>query len=228
MASLRDVPWYWLSVGVLAALVLTAACSDDDGDSSTSTSTPTTSRTATSGDGGSGGDSPGGGTPSAAVRMALDQDIGSEAAESDIQPIDIDVHPDGEGLPDGSGTVSRGADVYAARCAACHGQDGRNPTVGPQLVSEPGPWQPGMPKTIGSYWPYATTLYDYIHRAMPFNEPGSLSADEVYAVVAWLLNQNQIVPDDAEMNRDTLPAVEMPNRDNFEACWPDACRPDVE
>lgn len=230
MASPARSTLYWLAVGLLAAVVVGAACSDDNGNSDASTSTPSSTRSTPSGAGsGSGGVSATpAGTASAAVRLALDQGIGAPARDEDVRPLDIDVLPDGTGLPQGSGTVARGAEVYAARCAACHGVDGRNPSVGPLLVSDPGPWKPGMPKTIGSYWPYATTVFDYIRRAMPLNEPGSLSADDVYAVVAWLLHQNQIVPDNAEMNRDTLPDVEMPNRDGFVPCWPDACRPDVQ
>lgn len=222
MAWLRSISWYWLTVLTVASAVIAVACTggDDDNDSAGRAAT----RAATQADG-SAAPQP---TQSEAVGLALDQGIGSEASEGDIQPLDIDVKPDGEGLPPGRGTVSQGAELFAARCAACHGTTGRNPTVGPQLVTDPGPWRPGTPKTVGSYWPYATTVYDYIRRAMPLNAPGSLTSDEVYAVVAWLLNQHEIIPADAEMNQDTLPEVQMPNRDNFTPCWPDACRPDVE
>lgn len=216
--------WYWVIVLGIAAIVLGVACTGGDDDGPASTSSGTTSASPQAGTQEPRSEA----TLSAADRLALDQGIGREATDDDITPIDIDVKPDGEGLPDGSGSAMEGAEIYAARCAACHGDTGRNPTIGPQLVTDPGPWQPGEPKTVGSYWPYATTVYSYIQRAMPLNEPGSLTADEVYAVVAWLLNQHEIIPDDAEMNRDTLPAVEMPNRDNFTPCWPDPCRPDVE
>ena len=107
------------------------------------------------------------------------------------------------------------------------GKPGRTAGIGPQLVSEPGPWKPGTPKTIGSYWPYSTTVYDYIRRAMPFNAPGSLTNDQVYAVTAWLLAQNHVIDASQEMNAQTLPQVKMPNRDNFIQCWPNACRPDI-
>lgn len=154
-------------------------------------------------------------------------EIGSAAVDDRIAALDIDVRPGGEGLPEGSGTAEEGAEVYARNCARCHGANGTEGGVGPVLVSEPGPWQPGMPVTIGTYWPYAETVFDYVRRAMPFDNPGSLTDEEVYAVVAWLLSENQIVESDAEMNAETLPQVEMPNRDSFFSCWPQECRPDI-
>jgi cytochrome c len=166
-------------------------------------------------------------TPDAGVQLVLDSKIGVAAVDRDIRPLDIDVSPSGAGLPGGHGTVPQGQSLFASLCAGCHGADGRTAGVGPQLVSEPGPWKPGMPQTIGSYWPYATTVFDYVRRAMPFNAPGSLTDEQVYALTAWLLNQNKIVDGDAEMNRETLPAVKMPNRDSFFACWPQECQPDV-
>lgn len=153
--------------------------------------------------------------------------FGSAATEADIANVDIDVAPDGAGLPDGKGTPADGENVYASKCASCHGATGREGGIGPALVSEPGPYTPGAPRTIGSYWPHATTLYDYIYQAMPFDRPGSLQPDEVYAVVAYLLNQNQIIGDTDEMNATTLPQVQMPNRNQFKACWPEECQPDV-
>lgn len=153
--------------------------------------------------------------------------FGTPASDEAIAEVDIDIPPDGSGLPDGSGTPSEGEEVYANECAACHGETGREGGIGGVLVSEPGPYETGMPRTIGSYWPYATTLYDYTNRAMPFDEPGSLEPDQIYAVVAYLLHENQIIAEDEEMNADTLPQVEMPNRESFFPCWPDTCRPDV-
>lgn len=150
--------------------------------------------------------------------------FGQEAGEDVVSAIDIDIPPSGAGLPDGSGTPGEGEEVYAAECAACHGETGREGGLGPVLVSEPGPWQEGMPRTIGSYWPYATTVYDYINRAMPFDEPGTLDPDEVYAVTAYLLWQNQIIGENDDMNAETLPTVEMPNQPNFFPCWPEECR----
>lgn len=117
--------------------------------------------------------------------------FGKPATDAEITKENIDVAPDGAGLPAGKGTPSDGAKVYASKCASCHGATGREEGIGPALVSEPGPYKIGTPRTIGSYWPYATTLYDYIYRAMPFNQPGSLQPDEMYAVIAYLLNQNK-------------------------------------
>ncbi|HKR79066.1 MAG TPA: cytochrome c [Nitrospira sp.] len=151
------------------------------------------------------------------------RDLGHEAAVEEITLWNIDIGPNGEGLPPGRGTVPQGATIYAAKCAKCHGPSG---TEGPmdRLVGGRQTLATASPlKTVGSYWPYATTLYDYIHRAMPFDAPQSLTAEEVYAVTAWLLHQNGIVAEDAVMDARTLPAVEMPNRHGF---VPDP-RPDV-
>jgi len=149
--------------------------------------------------------------------------LGQPATAEEIRPWNIDVNPEGEGLPPGRGTVPQGASVYAARCAKCHGPSG---TEGPmdRLVGGRQTLSSALPiKTVGSYWPYATTLYDYIHRAMPFDDPQSLTADDLYAVTAWLLHQNGIIAEDAVMDATTLPAVQMPNRHGF---VPDP-RPDV-
>ena len=146
--------------------------------------------------------------------------IGRPATAEEIAVWDIDVMPDGTGLPSGSGTVAAGASLYAVQCAACHGATG---TEGPndRLVGR----NPEddfafarnrrLHKTIGSYWPYATTLYDYIYRAMPQTTPGSLTPDEVYSLVAYLLWRNDIVAEDVVMDAATLPAVVMPARDRF-------------
>ena len=127
---------------------------------------------------------------------------------------DIDVKPDGEGLPPGSGSVAEGRVVYEVHCIACHGATG---TEGPNdRLVDAEQWD-AVPRTrtIGNYWPYATTLYDYIRKAMPQLTPGILSEDEVYAVIAYLLHLNEIVPEDAVMDAETLPAVVMPARDKF-------------
>ena len=149
--------------------------------------------------------------------------FGRLASETDIKAWDIDINPNGMGLPLGRGTVQQGAAIYAIKCAACHGPTG---TEGPKdrLVGGQGSLATDHPaKTIGSYWPYATTLYDYINRAMPLNAPQSLTPDDVYAIVAWLLHQNGIVPADMVIDAQTLPAVKMPNRAGFVA----DPRPDV-
>jgi cytochrome c len=149
--------------------------------------------------------------------------IGRPATEEEMRAWNIDVSPTGEGLPPGRGTAKQGAQIFAAKCAACHGLTG---TEGPKdrLVGGHNSLRTPKPvRTIGSYWPYATTLYDYIHRAMPFNAPQSLSPDETYSVIAWLLFQNHIIAEDAVIDAQTLPKVQMPNRNGF---VPDP-RPDV-
>lgn len=146
--------------------------------------------------------------------------FGRAPTEEEIRALDIDVMPDGTGLPEGEGTVAEGEEIYYRMCAACHGVTG---TEGPddRLVGrEPREGFPfgdtrGLTKTIGNYWPYATTLYDYTYRAMPFDAPGTLEPDEVYALVAFVLFKNEIVGEDAVMNRETLPRVQMPARDRF-------------
>lgn len=149
--------------------------------------------------------------------------LGRPATDEEIRAWNIDVSPTGEGLPPGQGTVTQGAQVYAGKCAACHGPTGvegpKDKLVGGQnTLTTPKPV-----RTIGSYWPYATTLYDYIHRAMPFNAPQSLTSDETYSVIAWLLFQNKVIAEDAVIDAQTLPKVQMPNRNGF---IPDP-RPDV-
>ncbi len=124
------------------------------------------------------------------------------------------VSVDGSGLPAGSGTVVEGKSVYGKHCAACHGIDGQLP--GNQLAGGVGSLASNRPvKTVGSYWPYATTLYDYIARAMPYNQEKMLSADETYAVTAYVLRLNNILDDEATLDEIILPRVRMPNRDGF-------------
>jgi cytochrome c len=111
--------------------------------------------------------------------------------------------------------VATGGQIFAAKCAACHGAKGEG-VIGDRLIGGRGTLTSANPlRTVGSYWPYATTLFDYIRRAMPYNAPQSLSADEVYALSAWILNQNGIVPDDARLDAHSLAAIRMPNRDGF-------------
>jgi cytochrome c len=144
-------------------------------------------------------------------------EIGTPLTEQDLAAWNIDVAPDGRGLPAGSGDVATGAHVFAAKCAACHGAQGQG-GLGDALVGGQGTLASAKPKrTVGSYWPYATTLFDYIRRAMPYNAPESLSADEVYAVSAFLLNQNGIVPPNTRLDAASLPRVVMPNRGGFVA-----------
>jgi mono/diheme cytochrome c family protein len=143
--------------------------------------------------------------------------IGSPLTPDALKPFDIDVRPDGAGLPPGRGTVQEGETVFAQSCAACHGARGEHP-ISPSIRLTGGKGTlatPNAVQTVGSYWPYATTLYDYIHRAMPFNAPQSLTPDQVYAVTAYVLHLNGIVPADATMDAKTLPKVAMPNKDGF-------------
>jgi len=141
-------------------------------------------------------------------RPATPQELGAE---------DIDVRADGAGLPPGQGSVEQGAALFASTCAACHGERGEKPVIPAlRLVGGRGTLAtPGAVQTVGSYWPYATTLFDYIRRAMPFEAPESLTADQVYAVTAYLLHLNGIVPDGAVLDAATLPNVQMPNRNGF-------------
>ncbi len=127
----------------------------------------------------------------------------------------LNVFPDGRGLPPGRGTVADGARLFAQHCAGCHGRDGRGGSAD-ELTGATRPLTSvDADKTIGSYWPYATTLFDFIRRAKPMNAPGTLEADEVYSLCAWLLHANSIVPADAVIDAHSLPAIRMPNRDGF-------------
>lgn len=140
--------------------------------------------------------------------------FGVEASAARVAAWDIDIRPDGAGLPPGSGSVAQGREVYNTYCVACHGPTG---TEGPndRLVdAEQWDVNPGS-RAIGNYWPYATTLYDYIRKAMPQLTPGILTDQQVYAVIAYLLYMNEIVPEDAVMDAQALPAIVMPARDKF-------------
>jgi S-disulfanyl-L-cysteine oxidoreductase SoxD len=146
---------------------------------------------------------------------ATDYEIGHPISATALAKWNIEVSPDGRGLPEGAGDVATGRQIFEAKCSACHGAKGEG-GVGDRLVGGVGSLTSAQPvKTVGSYWPYATTLFDYIHRAMPYNAPQSLSANEVYAVCAFLLNANGIVPDGTRLDAKTLPKVKMPNRDGF-------------
>lgn len=152
--------------------------------------------------------------------------FGAPASAEDIAAVDIDAMPDGRGLPPGEGGYEEGEQVYMTQCAACHGQDlgGVAATGGAALVGGRGTLASGKPKkTVESYWPYASTLFDFTKRAMPFHTPGSLTDDQIYAVSAYILAEGNIIGKDKVMNAETLPAVVMPNHDGF---IPDP-RPDV-
>ncbi|MFW2404439.1 MAG: c-type cytochrome [Gammaproteobacteria bacterium] len=133
--------------------------------------------------------------------------IGRPASGEDIARWDIDIGPDGAGLPNGNGTARGGEAIYVDKCAACHGIDGK---LGRDKLAGEDKY-----RTVGNHWPYATTLFDYIRRAMPSPEPGSLSDDEVYALTAYVLYLNDIVAIDDDVTRDTLPDIDMPARKHF-------------
>jgi mono/diheme cytochrome c family protein len=153
---------------------------------------------------------------SAAALAEQGPNLGKPISQEDLAPWDISIGPDGAGLPPGSGTVKDGEAVFMAKCQACHGAKGAG---GPndRLAGGRGTLAGEQPavKTVGSYWPYATTLFDYVRRAMPLNESKSLTNNEVYAVVAYVLNLNGIIPESDTMNAETLPKVTMPNRNGF-------------
>jgi mono/diheme cytochrome c family protein len=146
--------------------------------------------------------------------------IGREVNSSEIALWDTDIKPSGEGLPEGSGIAAQGEQIYNRACAACHGQQGQggpfNALVG-RLAEEDFPFatDPTAKKTLGNYWPYATTIFDYIKRAMPLDRPGSLTNDETYALVAYLLFENELLSKDTVLNSDNLAAIKMPAHDRF-------------
>ncbi len=151
--------------------------------------------------------------------------LGRPAAAADFTKHEYLVDPNGTGLPKGHGTAQEGRTIYSQSCAACHGLHGEGTNEYPPLVDGRATLKSDKPlPTVGSYWPYATTVWDYINRAMPYPNPGTLKPDEIYAVTAYLLAMNGIVPENFELNERTLPQVKMPNRGGF---IPDP-RPDVK
>jgi cytochrome c len=154
--------------------------------------------------------------PITTATAADEPHFGKPVTAADIAAWDISIGPDGAGLPPGKGTVQQGETVYAAKCRACHGEKGAG-SPNDRLVGGAGTIAPDKApvKTVGSYWPYATTLFDYIRRAMPLPQSKSLESDEVYALAAYILAQNKIVGEDDVMDARTLPQVRMPNRDGF-------------
>src|SRR5215510_2807071 len=146
--------------------------------------------------------------------------LGRPATPAEVAGWDISIPPDGTGLPPGNGTPEQGAVVYTQKCQSCHGEKGAGKPNDP-LVGGQGTLTNKEPvRTIGSYWPYATTVFDYVRRAMPYTESKSLTNEEVYAVTAYLLHLNGIIGAQDAMNAESLPQVEMPNRDNFIVIYP--------
>ena len=146
--------------------------------------------------------------------------LGVTADPEEVAAWDIDIGHDGAGLPPGAGTAAEGEAVYAIQCLTCHGPEGDG-QLNDMLVGGHGSLtEPAPVKTIGSFWPYATTIFDYIRRSMPYLTPRTLSDDEIYALTAYLLHLNGIIAEDHVMDAQTLPAVAMPNRDNFILAYP--------
>jgi S-disulfanyl-L-cysteine oxidoreductase SoxD len=152
-------------------------------------------------------------TPTVAAKLGL----GREATPQEVAAWDIDVRPDGQGLPKGSGTVAKGEEIFQAQCAACHGEFGEGKDRWPAVAGGLGTLKNDRPdKTVGSFWPYPTTVFDYIRRAMPFGNAQSLSADELYALTAYVLFLSDVTKDPKfELNEKNLASVEMPNAGQF-------------
>ncbi len=146
--------------------------------------------------------------------------LGRPISQADLAGWDINILPDGRNLPPGHGTAAEGAKVFAEKCALCHGENGRGGHA-VRLIGGPPKASLDGGKTIANYWPYATTLFDFIRRSMPFTQPRSLTDHEVYALVAYLLAENKLIGADDEIDATTLPKVRMPNRDNFVVQFPD-------
>ena len=142
------------------------------------------------------------------------------ASAEDIELVNLSVDTDGQNLPEGSGTAAQGKPLYDAHCASCHGVDGEG-ALADRLVGGQGTLGSDKPvKTVGSYWPYATTLFDYTRRTMPYTAPLSLSNDDYYAITAYVLHRNDIISDDVVIDKSSLPGVRMPNRDGFLNAYP--------
>jgi hypothetical protein len=146
--------------------------------------------------------------------------LGKPISQGDLAEWDINILPDGTNLPPGSGKAAEGAKIFAEKCVFCHGDSGQGGRAA-RLIGGPAKASLDGGKTIANYWPYATTLFDFIRRAMPFTQPRSLTDNEVYSLVAFILAQNKLIGEDDEMNAATLPKVRMPNRDNFVVQFPD-------
>jgi S-disulfanyl-L-cysteine oxidoreductase SoxD len=152
----------------------------------------------------------------AAPAAAEGPNLGQPISQTDLAPWDLTIMPDGTGLPPGSGTPALGKQLFADNCAICHGDNGKGGIVEAVVADNPPPLSgPGSIKSIGNFWPAATTIFDFIRRAMPFTQPLTLTDDQVYALTAYLLNINKVIGDTEVMDAKSLPQVKMPNRDNF-------------
>jgi S-disulfanyl-L-cysteine oxidoreductase SoxD len=153
--------------------------------------------------------------------LAETPNLGKPIDEGAIAAWDISILPDGTGLPKGSGTPAQGAPIYAEKCAACHGDSGKGGAAAALVSDNVIAGISASQKTIKNFWPYSTTIFDFIRRAMPFQTPRSLTDDEVYALTAYILAENKLIGANDMMNAQTLPKVKMPNRENFIIRFPD-------
>jgi len=156
----------------------------------------------------------------AGAALADGPNLGKPIDPSELAPWDIFIMPDGTGLPPGSGTAAQGAPIYKQKCAACHGENGEGGIAGLLIGGPPRASLDGG-KTIANFYPYATTIFDFVRRSMPYTQPRSLTDQEVYALTAFLLARNKLIGEGDTMNAETLPKVKMPNRDNFITRFPD-------
>jgi S-disulfanyl-L-cysteine oxidoreductase SoxD len=157
----------------------------------------------------------------AGASLAETPHLGKPIDEAAIANWDISILPDGTGLPKGSGTPAQGAVIYAEKCAMCHGDNGKGGVAAALVSDQQIAGISASQKTIKNFWPYATTIFDFIRRAMPFQMPRTLTDDEVYALTAYILAENKLIGANDAMNAETLPKVKMPNRDNFIIRFPD-------
>jgi cytochrome c len=162
----------------------------------------------------------------AGAAFAEAPNLGKPIGPADITAWDISIQPEGTGLPPGAGTSADGARIYAEKCAQCHGPDGKGGVTGvfsaPLAGGDPITDISAAMKRIANFWPYSTTLFDYIRRAMPWQQPMTLANDEVYSLTAYILVVNKLIGENDTMNAQTLPKVRMPNRDGFIIRFPDA------
>ena len=155
------------------------------------------------------------------VASADGPNLGKSLSAQEIAAWDISILPDGGNLPPGSGNAEQGARAYAQKCVACHGESGKGGIAAALVGSAPITTISGAQKTIANFWPYPTTVFDFIRRAMPWQQPKSLTDDEVYALTAYIFALNKLIAEDATMNAETLPKVRMPNRDGFIVRFPE-------
>jgi S-disulfanyl-L-cysteine oxidoreductase SoxD len=157
----------------------------------------------------------------AGASWAETPNLGKPIDEAAIAAWDISILPDGTGLPKGSGTPAQGAPIYAEKCAACHGDNGKGGEAAALVSDRELAGISAAQKTIKNFWPYSTTIFDFIRRAMPFQMPRSLTDEEVYALTAYILAENKLIGANDMMDAQSLPKVKMPNRDNFIIRFPD-------